>query len=366
MELFMSKPNRYAIINDIKEKISNGTLEPGSRLEVTSEIAKRYSVALVTAQVALQHLSEEGLITRLPGKGTYVSKSKKTPQTEKEVLIIGSTQDKYWLELYFNIIVDLKKIGINAQCIDVDTKAPELKKILHKKYLMIILPHSALAENIQKEFPEQNIISLNINDPFRFKGHIVCSNLYFAAYEGTKHLINHGHKKIACFCNAGSCDTTSDIRSFLGNETVAGYYQAMTDNNLSDMLLMSFISGGESEKIVHDFFRAGKIPTAVYSSIDHRSKEFVKTISSYSLNIPDDIALVSSGNSVWSEAFDFTSFDIQKDKMAQSCVDIIKDTHDGRIQKDEFICRQIMPKLIIRKSCGSQFLKQKNITEKVS
>lgn len=325
-------------------------LKPGAKLESTSEIAKRYSVALVTAQAALKQLTKEGLIVRTQKKGTYVSQSEGSKKINHDVLIIGNTNDKFWLELYFKILVELKKDGINSQCIDVHTEQSELREILKTKYLMVILSEHFHANIIQDEFPEHNVISLSAHKPLQFKGHIVCSNPYFAAYEGTMHLIKNGYENIACLCNAGKCNVESDIRRFVNNEFVAGYHRALQENKLSTML-MSYPVTGSAEEIITKFLKAGKIPDAVVSSLDHRSKELVEVIEQFDLKVPDDIALVSTGNSVWSEAFKFTSFDFQRDKMAKACIEIIKEMEGGRIQEDEFICRNILPKMIVRSSC---------------
>ncbi|HZH62362.1 MAG TPA: GntR family transcriptional regulator [Metabacillus sp.] len=67
--------SRYLVVIDqIKEKIRNGELEPGERLPSETDFAKQLHVSRTTLREALRILEEENIITRKHGIGTFVNK----------------------------------------------------------------------------------------------------------------------------------------------------------------------------------------------------------------------------------------------------------------------------------------------------
>ena len=70
-----SAPPKYLTIrNDLRRKILDGKLAPGSRLSSQIKLAETYGVSLLTARQALGRLQDEGLIEQRHGHGTFVTK----------------------------------------------------------------------------------------------------------------------------------------------------------------------------------------------------------------------------------------------------------------------------------------------------
>ncbi|WGS47767.1 GntR family transcriptional regulator (plasmid) [Burkholderia sp. JSH-S8] len=67
----------YAQIKDaLRARILDGTYAPHSRMPSEYELCATYGVSRITVRQALGDLQKEGLVFRLHGKGTYVSKPK--------------------------------------------------------------------------------------------------------------------------------------------------------------------------------------------------------------------------------------------------------------------------------------------------
>lgn len=62
----------------LRERIVDGTYEPEARLPAESEISAIFSVSRITVRQALADLQHEGLIVKVPGKGTFVAQPKPT------------------------------------------------------------------------------------------------------------------------------------------------------------------------------------------------------------------------------------------------------------------------------------------------
>ena len=60
----------------IKEKIELGKWLPGDKIPSENELCKMYEISRNTAIKALDDLVQEGLLHRVQGKGTFVSKPK--------------------------------------------------------------------------------------------------------------------------------------------------------------------------------------------------------------------------------------------------------------------------------------------------
>ncbi len=67
-------PLYYQIAQHLRGDIRERGLQPGALLGPEEEIQRNFQVSRATARKALQELVEEGLVTRITGKGTYVTK----------------------------------------------------------------------------------------------------------------------------------------------------------------------------------------------------------------------------------------------------------------------------------------------------
>ena len=69
-------PLYYQLENVLREKITSGFFSDGERLQTEIELIKEYGVSRITVRQALGALSNEGLIDRKQGRGTYISNRK--------------------------------------------------------------------------------------------------------------------------------------------------------------------------------------------------------------------------------------------------------------------------------------------------
>jgi GntR family transcriptional regulator len=61
------------VADDIAARIASGELAPGTRLRAERELAAHYGVSYGTIRRAMQHLREQGLISTIHGRGTFVN-----------------------------------------------------------------------------------------------------------------------------------------------------------------------------------------------------------------------------------------------------------------------------------------------------
>lgn len=64
------------IETDLKEKIKNGTYQPGHKIPTEAELIEAYGVSRITIRRAIEDLTKEGILTKKQGKGTFVQEKK--------------------------------------------------------------------------------------------------------------------------------------------------------------------------------------------------------------------------------------------------------------------------------------------------
>jgi len=72
-EIISGMPVYLQLEATLRERIGSGELEVGSRLPSESQLASQFGVSRSTVRKALGRLATDGLITKWPGKGSYVS-----------------------------------------------------------------------------------------------------------------------------------------------------------------------------------------------------------------------------------------------------------------------------------------------------
>ncbi|MFF2123548.1 GntR family transcriptional regulator [Kitasatospora sp. NPDC058184] len=74
------------IVQDVKDQVRLGRLQPGDKLGTTRELATHYGVAPGTVQRALAELRAAGVIYSHQGKGSFVKQPPlDTPSTAPEI-----------------------------------------------------------------------------------------------------------------------------------------------------------------------------------------------------------------------------------------------------------------------------------------
>ena len=68
-----SKPLYVQLMQKIKNSISNGELQVGSRIPAEQEICTSYGVSRITVRKAVSELEKQGILEKKQGKGTFVT-----------------------------------------------------------------------------------------------------------------------------------------------------------------------------------------------------------------------------------------------------------------------------------------------------
>ena len=91
-----SLPLYQKIYNDLVEKITQGDYQEGDRIPSEKELAEEYNVSRITSKKALEMMAGRKLITRAPGKGSFVGnrESSEPTQTDENPDLLDPSQRK--------------------------------------------------------------------------------------------------------------------------------------------------------------------------------------------------------------------------------------------------------------------------------
>ena len=168
------------------------------------------------------------------------------------------------------------------------------------------------------------------------------------AEEATLHLIEHGHRRIACI--------GYDEDAYTVHERVQGYKHQMIVSGLKPQFATNLSSLDAVRHWLADALSAKTPPTAIFS-LNHRTSAFIlQSLSERKIRIPEDMALIG-----------FDEFDLAAivspplTTVAQSPVELtrrsmtllfegIQKTHDGVVSSPAKVLLPV--KLMVRGSCG--------------
>jgi GntR family transcriptional regulator, arabinose operon transcriptional repressor len=263
------------IINDLLEKIFNGSLRPGDRIPSEHELSANYMVSSITSKNALVELADKGYIFRMKGKGSFVN------SLENLMLIPDfantSTYRNAFRSKTIGLILPSMKTGIDQQLLN--AIEDEISKTDYLLTLTITREiQEKESEAIEKlklqgasgliifptehELYNESILKLNIEKyPFvlidRYLKGIRTNTVTINNYEITKvataHLFSEGCRDIVFL--------SPDSRNSVTESRLAGFKDCLLDHNItlnphnSCMLPLTLTSPEDKKEFIQDFLQ---------------------------------------------------------------------------------------------------------------
>lgn len=167
---------------------------------------------------------------------------------------------------------------------------------------------------------------------------------------GVRHLLEHGHKSVAC--------VSFDSDVFTVRERVEGYKQAMHSAGLEPQVYGDLNSLERMEELVNRWATARKRPSAVFAAQRISSIRLIQALHRSKLRIPDDVAVVGFDDFELADVLGtpLTVVSQSPASLAQSAAELLFKQIE-RIQQNPHAehhpAKVIFPtRLIVRASCG--------------
>lgn len=282
--------------------ITSGVIKNMDKFPSETILQKKFGYSRQTVRTALQQLEDEGLITRVRGSGTYVSYEGSTENESRQRvgLLLSYYSDYLFSQVYDGIESALKEKGYGIEVAvtknRLNDEAIYLEGLLKSNVSGLIIEGSRSAfpnPNIRlyREIRKQNIPTLFIHNHYE--------NQLFdsvemedarAAYELTKILIEHGHRRI------GGIFKYDDMQ---GIERYKGFIQCLSDYGVKfdDDCVRWYSTKDMDEKLGKNgmlhMYRRTKDCTAMIVYNDEVAGYYMEFLADRGLSVPEDVSVVS-------------------------------------------------------------------------
>lgn len=205
------------VYTELKKRIHSGEFDNGQLLPTEKNLQEEFGVSRITVKQAYSKLCEEGIIERIAGKGTVLTKKSNESKNKLLGLVLCDFDSTFGEKLLKSIEKNASAYGFSIifkrSTDNHDTESRVLKE------LMEIGVEGIIIQNCHGDFTK-NLIELSIrNFPLisvdRYaKGLLipsVTSDNFSASVNATEKLLNKGHKKIMLVsANPESTSTLTD------------------------------------------------------------------------------------------------------------------------------------------------------------
>ena len=307
----LKKESKYLkLFEAIKAEIACGEYPGGTKIPGENELSEKYNMSRQTVRQSLSLLEQEGLVKRRQGSGTYVTKQMARKKKTWNVGVVATYISEYIFPSILRGIQDeLSQAGFSTIVSATQNRVDSERRILTDCLTRPI--DGLIIEATKSALPNPNI---KLYEELKNKGiPVVFFNGYYpvmkndctyvimndksGGYKAVSHLIDRGHKKI------GGIFKSDDIQ---GMDRYAGYLNCLSENGLSmqDQWVIWFNSENRAHMMEDEsgwIIESLKDCTAIVCYNDEIAVKLINAFSSKGYNIPEDKAIVSFDNSLFSE-----------------------------------------------------------------
>lgn len=340
--------------------IASGRFKPGDRLPSVREFARHLSINMHTVRSAYQKMEAEGLTETRHGVGTIILsadlsiKNRRHLRTHTIGVILPGLGSPFYHAFLQGIEENIHRehamlFVCNAHD-DVDEARRYFAQLSAKKVDGLILASldvSALLnfKSNSRKTPQLPIVSVDWPNS---GGYSVLVDLEAAGYMATRHLIEHGHRRV------GLITFKEDVANVVPINM--GYQRALQEDGLP--FTVDLVARVDGFGIEHGLAGARRLlqlqqpPTAIFAIADMLALGVMSAVKEYGLKIPQDLAIASFNDIPMAGLVEpaLTTVNAPAREMGQEAIKMLLSLIAGKrpIRK-----KVVLPvSLVVRGSCG--------------
>jgi len=272
------------------KRIEEGRVDPSGKLPSEHEICREFQVSRTTARLAVEELIEQGLVVRLPGKGSYVRD--RQPASEGPVLRTVGVITEIDVELHPSRATGCLMViqGIRAaieplggQIILMSAERQQKGAMPNVEWDGLILVSPPVS--LQRRFKNATVPTVLIGSRHESVTlPSVALHTFQMAFEAVEYLVNLGHSRIAVLAG--------DLKNVGRRKLIQGYEAAFLKHTLSWSEEWKVEVGEEEEDIEPRVARLiDDGVTAFMVTGEFRISQVWDVLTGYGLQVPQDVSL---------------------------------------------------------------------------
>ena len=89
------KPKYFTLMEELKEEILSGQIQPGEKLPSENQLTEKYSLSRHTVRKAIALLEREGYVEAYHGKGTFCSEKMRHMKKSRNIAVVTTYISDY-------------------------------------------------------------------------------------------------------------------------------------------------------------------------------------------------------------------------------------------------------------------------------
>ncbi|MDR3710832.1 MAG: GntR family transcriptional regulator [Capsulimonadaceae bacterium] len=281
---------------DLVDRLSSASFDSGESIGSERELIQTYGVSRITIRRALKDLENEGVINRIPGKGTFVRQMQQsTPKSQGNLLAIFREDyvydDEFFREIYQGVLQEAHRLGyhvISGHAAS-DAHSLEMARGLLAEYkpvsclLLVRAPGKFIrATGIDLD---RTVIVDDELDVFGRKLPSIMGDNSQGAADMMQHLLSLGHRKIAFLSITQAVSTTSI------NERANTWRAAVMEVGDEHPIFLEWdgIRGASGQALLEQIKQLS--PTAVFCANDYLAASLLTLFRDAGVRVPDDCSV---------------------------------------------------------------------------
>jgi Transcriptional regulators len=387
MVIVMNSTDRvplYQQIQDyVRDLIVSSGLQEGDRIPTEKELMERFQVSKITVVNALTGLANEGLIKRVPGRGSFVSRpetahpepdeaerapSAAVPAGERNVprhsgfvgIVMPTIEDYFAIRLIGGIQRAILESGYRSMILLTEGSLEREQEAI--KTLKEIGAEGMLIFPVDEEQYNEEILSMKLAGfPFvlidRYlpgvETHYFASDGKLGTAMAVDYLWELGHRDIA-ICS------DSPLQTVTVQERIEGYMNALSAKGAlinPALMITGFRVNGADCLEEHPLYRyiRNRMATAYITLNGKLGVHVYRMAERAGLKVPDDLSIISFDDPT-SAVEDFSMFthirQHEEDMGYQAALKLLEIVRTGHSNKGPFSKMLIQPELVIRQTTG--------------
>lgn len=306
-------PLHSQLLLQLRNLVFSGQWKPGTRLPSENQLHRNLNISRSTVRQAFSDARHEGLIERIPGRGTFVAEpAPESRQKRLVAFIISDFESEREWELLKGVEASASSNGCHVVFYNTRHSCREERRVLGQlsaqKFSGALLWSCVAArdEGGSRTFDDLNLPPLVLmdRDSPALVGDVVTSDNYGGASLALGHLLALGHRRIVCVTHEMAGLTTVA-------ERIQGYRDALqatcaTEGNVWVMPTRVELSTERALQLGNDpasppmrylMERLGEErPTAVFAINDLLALLVLRAAQALHIKVPNDLSVVGFDN----------------------------------------------------------------------